>query len=679
MTKKRRLLSLLLCLWMLLPLFAVFAVPASAAGAAEMDASYVVDDLNTMGVDITKYPGDANNDRVEILKVIEFGYKSNRDFSEYGLYLYLYNPSGKTISGDKNCVQLAYGLSAGGTTSYIKYRLNILSHSTGSGYENVFWKVKVEGAEAIAPLVNQAARVYKISGVEILRPGTANATDYNYGVGTFTFTGYHKGCQSNDYSTLRCIADKLDVVELELHPAAYYSRRSASSANYSLYDEIFSVYFSVPNDIVRKYGNLDDKTLRGLEIVKGSYREATTNGMLTDTDRIATLFAAYTNDAYFRCQQGKLTDGTNIYTRVTANCEPYLPKSDVVSSYISTFLEKNIFKTDKTLDGAGCIQFAEWYQSAGKQALTRSGTKTYSISKDDIGTVQQYVGFWKAFANFFGGKSSTEAVNFDMIQRLSYEQAVALNASAVSEKFKITEADAEALKSFTVARPTGTTYVLHFAIRDCVTARVTDAGTLDRDAWFDYFDEVNNIGNSYYFEKTVFEDFDILELHYRNKENKLSVVPVSASPIDVTGGIPNLDSNNPNAKPEKEGGLLGWFTALETWIKVFAVIALFLLLFFLLKYCGGFFRFIWKIISAPFRLIGKGIGKAADVGTQVYLANQRVRKDRQVQREHDEDRAEAKIDRDRRRAREDRAEEKAEARSRSKENEKNKNEKENES
>lgn len=629
--KRKRLTAFLLCAWMLLQALLVFAVPASAetVGKAAMDASYVVDDLNKMGINISDKKKDASDKRIEILDLVEFGYKSNADFSEYGLYLYLYNPSGEVIpDSDANVVQLAYGVKSGGSTDYRKYRLKILSRSTGSGYENVFLKVKVEGSEKIAPELDQSARSYKISGVEIKRQFDLRATDYCLGGGSFLFSGYALGCSRADFSTIYCTRSRSDVVELELHPATYYAQRSASKKNYSLYDEVFSVYFSVPNDIIKLYGNLDDKTLRGLEAVKGSYREATTNGMLTDTDTIATLFAAYAEDAYFRCQQGKLSDGTHIYTRATANCEPYLPKTDIVSAYISTFLEKNIFKTDKTLDGAGCAVFAEWYQSAGKQALTRSGTKTYSITKDDIGTVQQYVGFWKAFTNFFGGKSSTEAVNFDMIQRLSYDQAVALNASAVSEKFKVTEADAEALKTFTVAHPKGTTYVLHFAVRDCVTAKVTDAGTLDRDAWIDYFDESSNIGTSYYFEKTVFEDFDILELHYRNKENKLSIVPVSASPIDVTGGIPNLDSDNPNAKPDTEESLWDRFSALETWIKVLAVIALFLLLFVLFKYFGSLFRFVGKVITAPFRLIGKGIGKAADVGKEVYFAKRRVKKDR---------------------------------------------------
>lgn len=661
MTKRKRLLSLLLSLWMLLPLFAVFIIPA-AAGAAEMDASYVVDDLNTMGVDITKYPGDAADDRVEILKFLEFGYKANGDYSEYGLYLYLYNPSGKEISGDRNAVQLAYGLNAGGVTSYIKYRLTVLSHSTGSGYENVFWKVKVEGAESIAPLLNKAARKYLISGVEVLRPGNANATDYSYGVGTFTFTGYHKGCQSNDYSTLRCIADKLDVVKLELHPVTYYSTKEQVNSGCKKYDEVFGVYFSVPDWVVKRYGNLDDDTLKGLEAVKGSYTEATVNGILTDCDAFETLISnpnISNRDIYFKCLAASYPAGSTlypygqkIYYRTTSNCQQYLSsRKESVMEYIPVFTYKNIFQSNYNVPGLGADAFARLYRNAGANALIRT-TKNYTITKEDVGTIEQHFGFWKSLAHAFGTK--TESVSFDMLQRITALEAGALNASAVSEKFKVTEADAEALKSFTLKAGNDYTYVMHFAVRDCVSAKITEAGTLDRDAILDYFDEVD-VGNSYYFEKTVFEDFDVLELHYRTSENKLSVVPVSASPIDVTGGIPNPGQSNPNAKPSESTATSWWdlFNSLETWIKVVAVVAVLVLLFLAFRLFGGFFGFVGRIITAPFRLVGKGISAGVSAGRSIHDG----RLERKAQKEHDVDRAEAKTDRDRRRKREDRTDE----------------------
>lgn len=198
----KRIFPMLVCVLMLLQSLFLFAPAASAAGADAMDASYVVDDLNKMGVDITKYKADAENDRMELLSFTEFGYKVNGDFSEYGLYLYLWNPSGvKLEDSDLNSIQLSYGLNAGGKSGYRKYGLEILSWSTGSGYEYVFYKVKIKDSRYIAQSLNKAMRTYEFSGVEILRKGNSNATDYKLG-GAFTFTGYHEGCNTSGFSTL---------------------------------------------------------------------------------------------------------------------------------------------------------------------------------------------------------------------------------------------------------------------------------------------------------------------------------------------------------------------------------------------------------------------------------------------------------------------------------------------
>lgn len=650
----KRIFPMLVCVLMLLQSLFLFAPAASAAGADAMDASYVVDDLNKMGVDITKYKADAENDRMELLSFTEFGYKVNGDFSEYGLYLYLWNPSGvKLEDSDLNSIQLSYGLNAGGKSGYRKYGLEILSWSTGSGYEYVFYKVKIKDSRYIAQSLNKAMRTYEFSGVEILRKGNAHATDYKLG-GAFTFTGYHEGCNTSGFSTLWVDAVKFDTVELELHPVTYYSEKTVNNSKRQVYDEVFGVYFSVPKAVVKKYGDLTDENLKGLHSVKGSYREATTNGILTDSDTLTALLRnpdINKEDIYFRCLNNVAGDGTRIYFRVTDNCTQYIPKSDFIAGTVPQFLFSNVYRKGGSINGVSASEFAKWYTDSGKNALTRSALKYYTVTKDDIGEVAQSVGFWKAIGNWFVNKGSTETVSFDALQRISTLEAGSLNASAVSEKFKVTEADAEALKSFALNAGDDYTYLMHFAVRECESDRITDAGTLDRDAWFDYFDEIKSIGNSYYFEKTVFEDFDILELTFRDEENKMSVVPVSASPIDVTGGIPSPGTDNPNEKPKADNPTDWWtlFNSLETWIKVVAVVAVFVLLFLAFRFFGGFFGFVGRIVTAPFRLLGKGISSGVRAGQSLHEG----RLERKAQKEHDEDRANLKADRIRQQQHED--------------------------
>ena len=656
----KRIFPMLVCVLMLLQSLFLFAPAASAAGADAMDASYVVDDLNKMGVDITKYKADAENDRMELLSFTEFGYKVNGDFSEYGLYLYLWNPSGvKLEDSDLNSIQLSYGLNAGGKSGYRKYGLEILSWSTGSGYEYVFYKVKIKDSRYIAQSLNKAMRTYEFSGVEILRKGNSNATDYKLG-GAFTFTGYHEGCNTSGFSTLWVDAVKFDTVELELHPVTYYSQ-TYDAGGVKKYDEIFGVYFSVPNSVVKRYGDLTDEKLKGLESVKGCYKEVLTNGILTDSDELMNLFndsAIPKNEIYFRSLKYRvlgIPSYNEYYLVKGASALPFLGKKDTVERVINLFANSNVFRQNKTLDGLSASEFESLYKENGKDAIERSALKNYTVTRKDVGTVDVRLGFWKAVANILNGKSSLDTVSFDMLQRISVLEAGALNASAVSEKFKVTEADAEALKAFASANTKGTTYVMHFAKRDCITAELTDAGRLNADNASNPFDAIDNIGNSYYFEKTVFEDFDILELTFRDEENKMSVVPVSASPIDVTGGIPSPGTDNPNEKPKADNPTDWWtlFNSLETWIKVVAVVAVFVLLFLAFRLFGGFFGFVGRIVTAPFRLLGKGISTGVRAGQSLRAE----RRERKAQKEHDEDRAEAKIDRDRRRKREDRVDE----------------------
>ncbi len=650
----KRIFPMLVCVLMLLQSLFLFAPAASAVGADAMDASYVVDDLNKMGVDITKYKADAENDRMELLSFTEFGYKVNGDFSEYGLYLYLWNPSGvKLEDSDLNCIQLSYGLNAGGKSGYRKYGLEILSWSTGSGYEYVFYKMKIKDSRYIAQKLNKASRTYEFSGVEILRKGNSHATDYKLG-GAFTFTGYHEGCNSSGFSTLWVDAVKFDTVELELHPVTYYSEKTINNSKRQVYDEIFGVYFSVPKAVIKRYGDFSEENLKGLYSVKGCYREVTTNGILTDSSTLTELFQnsdISKEDIYFRCKNVGTVDGDN-YFRVTDNCTKYLSKSDFVAETIPEFLYSNVFKKGKTINGVSASEFAKWYTASGKNALTRSALKNYTVTKDDIAKAEEFVGFWKAIGNFFKRKGSTETVSFNALQRISALEAGALNVSAVSETFKVTEADAEELKSFVLKDGNDYTYVMHFAVRECESDKITDAGTLNRKAWFNHFDKIKDIGNSYYFEKTVFEDFDILELTFRDEENKMSVVPVSASPIDVTGGIPSPGADNPNEKPKADNPTDWWtlFNSLETWIKVVAVLAVFVLLFLAFRFFGGFFGFVGRIVTAPFRLLGKGISTGVRAGQSLHEG----RLERKAQREHDEDRerqktVDAQMDADRER------------------------------
>lgn len=664
----KRIFPMLVCVLMLLQSLFLFAPAASAAGADAMDASYVVDDLNKMGVDITKYKADAENDRMELLSFTEFGYKVNGDFSEYGLYLYLWNPSGvKLEDSDLNSIQLSYGLNAGGKSGYRKYGLEILSWSTGSGYEYVFYKVKIKDSRYIAQSLNKAMRTYEFSGVEILRKGNSNATDYKLG-GAFTFTGYHEGCNTSGFSTLWVDAVKFEVADLELHPVSYFADDTnvlSSSDLQSKGSEIFGVYFSVPKWVIEKYGNVNDDRLRGLVSVAGDYNEVHINGILTDSNAVRNAATDHDN-FYFLSryyQDSMLGDSTRI-----VHCAYHYPEylnprlfEPAADHWVAAFSDF-IISEAKTVDGIGAQDFLTAYHNSGIDWRGKLHKK-YNVTETDKATITQGIMLGDWFKNLFTGKggSTSQTQTFDLLTRLSPLTVGSLSDKAISETYLVNEAEADALQKFTTSKGAKgeTVYLMRFAVRDYEVDKLTEAG-IKSDGKYNKVD----IGNSYYFEKTVFEDFDILELTFRDEENKKSVVPVSASPIDVTGGIPSPGTDNPNEKPKADNPTDWWtlFNSLETWIKVVAVVAVFVLLFLAFRFFGGFFGFVGRIVTAPFRLLGKGISSGVRAGQSLHEG----RLERKAQKEHDEDRAEAKIDRDRRRKREDRADELTEKKTESK-------------
>ena len=50
-------------------------------------------------------------------------------------------------------------------------------------------------------------------------------------------------------------------------------------------------------------------------------------------------------------------------------------------------------------------------------------------------------------------------------------------------------------------------------------------------------DGTEYVGEHYYFEKTIFHNFDVLSFTFQNEEGKFTTVPVSSRPIDIVGNI----------------------------------------------------------------------------------------------------------------------------------------------
>lgn len=204
--------------------------------------------------DVADYPADENGE-TRMLSFIEYGYsydESKRD--NFRLYVYVYNPRKDVVStSGQNKIQLATKYDAeGNATDYNKYSLSLVSRSA----DGLFIKYKVvDDGTIINRLTNRDARRYDVSGIE-LHINANEVKDYEVGK-SYIFTGFAKGLseESMDESTLKCSVSESETVALRLEHTNFITCYSGYTFA-GTQQNIGSVYFSVDNNYLRKYGFL---------------------------------------------------------------------------------------------------------------------------------------------------------------------------------------------------------------------------------------------------------------------------------------------------------------------------------------------------------------------------------------------------------------------------------------
>ncbi|MBR2388027.1 MAG: hypothetical protein IKB02_04590, partial [Clostridia bacterium] len=244
-------------------LFSSLFIPSASAAETvpeDIETSDVISDLNRMGIDHTQYPKDTAADHCRMLKFLEFGYDYGNNQSEYGLYIYVWNPTGKALNTtsvlNKITIQSRSVVNVE-QSDWHKLSLEFVDYSTDTGYEHVFYKFRVRksGLAKVLKNVSRDLRVYEVSEIELHHSGNTNATSFKIG-GRFTFSGFqpYKNSAKNAVNTLSCSVTDRTTIDIDIHPTTWKTDTSAKGVGYA--NELFSVYFAVPNDIIRDYGNV---------------------------------------------------------------------------------------------------------------------------------------------------------------------------------------------------------------------------------------------------------------------------------------------------------------------------------------------------------------------------------------------------------------------------------------
>lgn len=615
------------------------------------DKTNVLDDLKSSNdFDILKYPYDEKKD-IKIINFVEYCYSFKANMrSNYGLYIYVYNPKGLNLSTSEkmNKIQMATRYDDGSPIDYTKFSLEFLNKSEDEPYKNLFYKFKVIDKKidgtTFADRVNSLQRRYDVSGVELATYGNFTATDYPVN-GTYLFTGYAEGygVDSNSKCTLSSTVEYLETANLDVKHTFYRTKTSSKGAGYQ--NQLDTVYFAVPKRFFDSYGKLQK--------IKAEWFEYKT------TDIIVTSHQDFYNKAkpYLGIQTGPydkfgMTEyNPNIGISLSENAidangmkmanwgwnlgsgyfhtpapsiqylfkvndiKEYDPYADIVdiggvkSNALYEYIKKydNTFNKGKLPIKNGSISadlFAsdidDYRKLDTKYGKIQNGYSYYDFDADvDLQTLSSWQdtdpSFWDNWKNWglwdamTGNIPKEESRTISPIYTLK-EDDLKGSDSEIAEKLMINSKDVQNLKNF---------------YKDAVTVTGKDdeekVVVLFRFATSDYFSipiEITELGKgflgndkftkgqAYRASESVFFDFDIIQLSFQ-KDGKYTVIPVVSSPIDIVNDItPPVD-----------------MPGMEWWQVLLAVILLILLVILLWPFLPSILKGIWWVITLPFKLI----------------------------------------------------------------------------
>lgn len=572
---KKKLFQSVLCI-VFVVLFLLSALPFSASAvtvdAKLIDSSDVYTDLKNMGIDPTKYPKDIDAKHIRMLHFIEYGYDYGGDQRDYGLYVYVYNPSGKELdlSPYKNYVQLRTFKDFNESSEVRKMELEKCSVSLREGYEHVFYKFRVKDATKLLEGLQKTSRIYEVSSLELRFKDVSYDQDSTVSA-RYTYSGFmpYHGTTETATNTLRHTVTDTFTLELDLRPATWKTKTSDKGAGYQY--ELFSTYFAVPNDVIRDYGDFKAPT-KGLIAVDGEYEEYKVNGVVTSNDTVYNavydgLFRKspsfgisggypllnYDNESYNGgfCFNYDVWTGESILT-LSKDEKPYelgwmrdpdLERVPYISSVLLREYEQmQELSADVFLTKIKEIEAKYGYPCALLKSANNPYYGHYDYSVKAGNDLSQQLANYAASNN--SGLLSFLRGEYGLYQDSKDDVYSGINSIQVidptlldqaktdeywSKTYFIQESEVNALQSYLRSHSVGeTVYKINFAVRDYYICPITV---------FQGDNKWTCGQGNYYFEKSTFRNFDVLSLTWQNEHGDVTVLPVAALPIDIVGSI----------------------------------------------------------------------------------------------------------------------------------------------
>ena len=582
---------------LILAVFLLFAMIPTVYAEEDAYTSTVLKDLSSMHFDgkswdIRDFPKKEDDPNVYLIAVDEKGFRKNGNLDDYELNVYVYNPSGQAIANTPNKAQMAVAWNEDGTVSeYEKFTLMLKGFSTEEGYENVFIKYRVFDHKSAIDgktmkerlLENKTQRRYVISSFELKLSQDGKIKDFNTGCEVFV-RGYDEGCgEGNTISTKQITYRATETLELDVRQAYWRTQSSDKGVNYK--HQINSAYFSVPNEIWDKYEELYS--------IKCVWEEHNTRPMIvTDDEGLYDLLMAVRGVSvppgslkkYPQMFSNFKTHPAGDDTIYTANYafNPY----GFLTGKMSYSKEINpvgwVFLTDKEIElNKNYISVDEvrsFYEKYGSNVLNhgwllydtvdagreqyRNGMTVYfdDASAFDLSNYDSSHGWFQKLVdyNLFNGGLTLNGFSVNTSEVYSHFTPIEVFGAGDKATSSVLFDDVDDLMDKHFLGSADQVVEFRTYLADAVENEETVV--LFRYASTDYLSEMFSIynyetdGHAFVSTQTVFLDFDVIQLQFKDEEMNIVTLAVASDPEDVFAGI---DSPTVSNDPELAFGWLG--------------------------------------------------------------------------------------------------------------------------
>ena len=549
-------------------------------------SSAISEDFNNSDFNVNDY------NLINEVNFIDFYEYCYGDDSKFSLLIYLALPSSFKLTNDVSLNKIS--ISFGSIDYYQKYSLKVLEKE-----KNVYkFEVVLNNTnkKVILDRLDKNERIYKISGIELLKQGDRNATEFKIGQEA-CYEGYAKGINGNSVSTLSRKYEELTTLVLDVHSSYYRFHDNIGDFKQK---DLNSVYFSIPNDYLDKYGELTninaeyyEYRLADIVVIKSNVYEA-----LKDYVGVRTTKDNHPEFALLFDYQGQINTNTEYYTFEGAGLEAsdlFLPfeKNNLI-----TILFDGGENGEKEISSEEILNYLydydkSYYLGSNYKGMSndlfdgvddghKEGYNQINISSLDNENLLIYEGnsSWDRFWNNVFGKNQEYEV--PLIEKVDTEKDL--------EEIFINGKDIDEFNDFVLnsSKNNESTYVLRYSLTDYFTYGLKDYR----------YGDISAIGRDGYVSKqSIFLDFDFISLTFE-KEGTKNIIPAISNPIDIVS-----DTTKPE-NPSKDF-LYGLIEFLKIVAGVVLVIILIILLNFVFNLLGISFKDIINFLFVkPFKWLG---------------------------------------------------------------------------